>query len=577
MGDDDSYSLIEMQVVEQQVNGVAERLEQEFIDLLHCKPNDIDRIKSVAFVFLVAKYVLNLTEDEALEGIVEGSSDFGIDAIYYTSEDDEVNITFLQGKYKNKPNTNFPQNGVLKAIHALNTLFDPNDKDIGNRVNQKLKYKVEEIHSFLGEGKIPNIRAIMCSKGKGWTEQAQDDIDDKKFENYVQWEHVGPAELMAIRRSVKPADVKLQLVGKAIVEDLNRFRILIGRTSALSLAAIMGKHGELLLEKNIRRFLGQSRVNKDIEATLKNDKNRDNFYFYNNGLTILCSNFTHNAFQEENKLVNIKDFQIVNGGQTARAIRNVFKDMGEEKMRKAEVLVRIYALPEEDDDLLNQITLATNSQNPIDLRDLKSNNDEQKDLEESIKHLKDSNGENFSYRRKREAEHLPPNELTNAVVAEAVLAVWRECPHQARFMSKRHFGSLYEVIFGDLNGSQAVIAALVFRFCENARKRYDEKSPTFLPYGSRFVAMQMGYYLLTDMQMSLDKLHELTHKNFDAVLAKFEEKKQIYFGDSSNDVAKALNKFLMRNYQDPEISLQRLSATFRRSDLIDIMKEARGK
>ena len=102
-----------------------------------------------------------------------------------------------------------------------------------------------------------------------------------------------------------------------------------------------------------------------------------NFYFYNNGITITCSQFGHNALQQGNWRVQMSDLQIVNGGQTARTVQRVIAEAGN-TMGDAEVLVCIYELqPLQEgcaehrgldyNDFVEAITLATNSQNPVDL------------------------------------------------------------------------------------------------------------------------------------------------------------------------------------------------------------------
>ena len=112
---------------------------------------------------------------------------------------------------------------------------------------------------------------------------------------------------------------------------------------------------------------------------------------------------------------------------------------------------------------------------------------------------------------------MSSDEFTSAVIAEAVLAIWRNRPHQARFRSREHFGALYDEIFSEsLNGAQAIIAALLHRHAENRRKRPPDDAPDFLSYGSRFVAMLMGRYLLEAMNISLP---ELDHRNFGRALA----------------------------------------------------------
>jgi hypothetical protein len=226
---------------------------------------------------------------------------------------------------------------------------------------------------------------------------------------------------------------------------------------------------------------------------------------------------------------------------------------------KAFVLVRLYQLPEDGPELVRQITYATNSQNPVDLRDLRSNDPIQKQLELSVSQL------GFTYRRQRSDTAIRPSDITTATAAEAVLSVWRRRPHQAKFMSREHFGKLYPLIFNaNLNGAQLVIATLLFRFAENRRKRPPEGSPAFVPYASCYIAMLMGRYLLEDMKC---KQGELDHRNFTQARVLVEKKSEEYFAKGLDAIQEALKNL----YGDKPVSLQRLSATFRREDLIEFL------
>ena len=67
------------------------------------------------------------------------------------------------------------------------------------------------------------------------------------------------------------------------------------------------------------------------------------------------------------------------------------------------VLVRIYKLNPEHIKLINEITYATNSQTAINLRDLKSNDDIQKSLIQSVSELeKDAQRDStYTYKPKK--------------------------------------------------------------------------------------------------------------------------------------------------------------------------------
>ncbi|WP_171523993.1 AIPR family protein, partial [Acinetobacter nosocomialis] len=77
-------------------------------------------------------------------------------------------------------------------------------------------------------------------------------------------------------------------------------------------------------------------------------------------------------------------------------------------------------------------------QNPVDLKDLRANDAKQQQLEQSIQDL------GYTYRRKRMDTPARPTDITTGAAAEAVLAVWRQAPHQAKFLTREHFGKLYD-------------------------------------------------------------------------------------------------------------------------------------
>ncbi len=552
------------QIIDQQVSGIVERQSDAFTNELRLDADE-PRRRSIAFLFFVAKTAFDITDEQALEGIVDGAADFGIDALYFEPPDDgELHVTLVQGKYKRAldGSSAFPENGIEKMIGAIGALFDP---ALPVQLNRRLDERVEEVRSFVKDGAIPRVTAVATSNGKRWTEQAQQRIDNARrdFGEQVEWRYIGSTELLGLLQARERIGADLHLTGSATVETFDFRRTLTGRMSVSELARLTDEYDNRLFEKNIRRYLGLAgnRVNEAVASTLRDRDQRSNFYFYNNGVTITCSQFSHNALQSKDWVVKVSDLQIVNGGQTARTVQQVAKEVGTE-IGEAEVLVRIYELPQKDAELVEAITFATNSQNPVDLRDLKANAPGQKALAQSI------SGLGYTYRAKREERQVMPDEFTSAVIAEAVLAIWRDRPHQARFRGREHFGALYREIFtDDLNGAQAIIAALLHRHAENHRKRPPDDAPDFLSYGSRFMAMLMGRYLLHEMRITLN---QLDHRNFGEARDLVERRSEDFLTRAQTHIGDALDPL----FKGRERTLQRLSATFRRVDLVDTLLDA---
>jgi hypothetical protein len=528
--------------------------------------NSDEHKKSAAFVLLCVMAKLELNAESALDCVTEGSGDAGVDALYVADPDDgEFQVTIFQAKYRKdlSGNANFPARGVEKAIYTTQTLFDPRSN---LNVNDLLRPKLEEIRALIQDGFIPNVRIVLANNGIKWNSEAQASIDNVGFpEEQVSWIHVNHNDLVSILQNQKSVDDAIQLHGEVVIEEFNYRRVLIGKIPIQNLADLFNRHGDRLLERNIRRYLGlnRNRVNTAIHETLKDPAKRDNFYFYNNGVTMICSKFRRNALQGRDFQLHLEGIQVINGGQTCKTIQQTLKELeGDVDFSGTFVLLRLYELSEDDTNFVHDITYATNSQNPVDLRDLRANDEVQRKLELGMKDL------GFMYRRKRDDTSAKANELTSAVVGESALAIWRQRPNQAKFRRKEIFGKLYDSIFNDLSATQAIIGALIFRKVENERKRPEQDNPpAFLPYASHYKSMLIGQYLLAYLGISIG---QISHQNFDDLRLALDK----YFPLFQKQAQQAIEEALERNYGKRDITLQQLSATFRRGDLLEYLLEA---
>lgn len=233
--------------------------------------NDSAKLSSAAFVLLVTKTLLALNDDEVIDCLVDGGNDFGVDAIFFSPvQDNEFNVTIIQGKYKQslEGNANFPENDVKNMILAVGALFDPG-REI--TVNTRLQQRVEEIRSFVADGALPTVHVILCNNGLRWNSIAQQFIDATNFGTQVTWQHIGPDEVVSMLRTTQSVSDTLQLSGRFTVENFAFRRVLIGRMAVSQLSALLDRHGDLLLERNIRRYLGLNgnRVNEAVANTLR--------------------------------------------------------------------------------------------------------------------------------------------------------------------------------------------------------------------------------------------------------------------------------------------------------------------
>jgi len=525
--------------------------------------NDNQKL-SKAFVCLSVASYLDIELEEAFDLITEGGNDAGVDAIFIGDVNDyDFSVTIFQGKYvfDLDKDSNFPANSIQRVIGSIGAIFDPG-KPI--EMNDDLMPKVEDIRSLIADGFIPNIKCVFMNNGLKWNVDGQNHIENSGFpESQVKFEYFNHKDIVDSLQSRKEINETLQLAGKSVQEDFNFKRVLIGKINVVELADLFDKYGDNLLDQNIRKYLGLStnRVNTAIKDTLLSEK-RENFYFYNNGITMVCSKFSYNGLQSDNWIVKVNDLQIINGGQTCKTILYTVKNNPAIDYSNAYVLVRLYELSGEGmDSLITDVTIATNSQNPVDLRDLRANDDLQKRFETAVSEL------GYTYKRKKDNTVLPRDiTILSSVAAESIFSVWKKKPYQAKFKKNELFGAFYHNVFDDINAAQLVISVLIYRFCDAQRKKsaLSDDYP-HIPYSNYFMSMIIGNLLLNDLNLSLEKL---THREFDNVKTYFETNKDNLFERANEKLITALNNLYPAPKDYKAIDKRRLSATFRRGDLL---------
>lgn len=125
-----------------------------------------------------------------------------------------------------------------------------------------------------------------------------------------------------------------------------------------------------LFASNVRTYLSTKKRSKEIgeamKSTLRNSP--QDFLICNNGITIQCNKVT----LKENSLL-LNRASISNGCQTAMNINSFFED-NESVNPSAGVLITVIELSKDVSKLAGEIARSRNFQNPVDNRDLMSNN-----------------------------------------------------------------------------------------------------------------------------------------------------------------------------------------------------------
>jgi len=145
------------------------------------------------------------------------------------------------------------------------------------------------------------------------------------------------------------------------------------------LVEIYERFGQKLFEQNVRTFLQfRGAVNRGLKNTI--EFKPEMFFAYNNGITATASSV---EIGENGNISLIKNFQIVNGGQTTSAIYAAYKN-SKLDVSKVSVQMKLSVVNEvnKQDDFVSKVAEFANTQNKINNSDFFSNSPFHKDMKE---------------------------------------------------------------------------------------------------------------------------------------------------------------------------------------------------
>ncbi|MEY4937548.1 MAG: hypothetical protein RIS64_3907 [Bacteroidota bacterium] len=219
------------------------------------------------------------------------------------------------------------------------------------------------------------------------------------------------------------------------------------------------KHDEKLFSANYRGFLGISK-RRPINNIIKNtaEKQSDNFWVFNNGITILTFDYKKN-----NKTTTIKGMSIINGAQTTGSIGSVDSTID---LSGVKVLCRLIKC--QDPSTVDDIILYNNTQNKIMTWDKFSKDPKQKSLVEEFKKF----GHSYSLKRGFD----PNSELGIEQVIQSLLAL-RGYYAEANGGKNKAFMSdaVFDLAFKDAQARHILFAFCISRAIDELRSALKEK------------------------------------------------------------------------------------------------------
>ncbi len=321
-------------------------------------------------------YKTNIGKMDIKSGFTDGANDGGIDYIY--SDGDTMYL--IQGKSSD----NLSQDDISSVFNKVaNTISDFEDKDADN-YSSVLKTAYQNAYDDLSDEK--NIEIVL------FTNTILDEKDRKRVENLSKAENLSSYKITVYDGNDINIQSAILNTGSELIPD-GKIEIklsgngqndmlaygengIIVNVMASSIKKLYEKYGKTgLFSYNLREYISQKTVDDGIDNTIKEEP--DNFWYYNNGITIGCQDF-----MKDGNTIKLYGFSIINGAQTTTKIGK--SKIINEKNDFA-LVCKIVKSEREDDDLdqdfIGKISEASNSQKPVKQRDLKANAKEQKILQ----------------------------------------------------------------------------------------------------------------------------------------------------------------------------------------------------
>lgn len=399
-----------------------------------------------AFIFWFIETSFGYTKEKILNSICDGAHDKGVDAVLIDSIEQKVLI--IQSKYERKGGQVQINENEIKQFTTVRSFFESKSALNGaiNNGNQVTKKLMKEAFDAIRKKKY-SLELIFISTHKK-APQLDDLIyntfsfkeDEFRVYHYERIIQLSNDRMRDFTPSLGVYNLPFVDSNKLIIRTTPHKSWVVTITIE-EIRSFVNKYDEKLFRKNVRLFLGKNRTNKKIIKTL--DKDPMNFWYFNNGITILCDNA--NIVMEKD-YIRIENPQIVNGCQTCMSINEFNGDSN------SEIMVRI--IESTDHEFINFLTLYQNSSNPVRNRDLKSNDPVQVRLKHEFKRQKYyfeiKRGEEYDKMVKKYPavkSEFDGNKINNELIAKLLAAIKISPAVALSSGSDKFFGDYYDRIF----------------------------------------------------------------------------------------------------------------------------------
>jgi len=366
------------------------------------------------FVLWFLRAYITETEEDAANSITGGSNDKGVDALLVDHSSHCVFV--VQGKYRQSLGTKSESRSDVMAFADLaaflNSWSDHDCKEYLKTTDEAVAERLREARKAVQKQGY-DTRLYYVTTGKVSTTVRDDAMTQvRQVSKKARMEVIDGHRAMLLFRDyldgvappIPSADLEMEAGAGIQVNGISqRFDHNLGVESwvfsmrGAAVAEIFERSGLRLFARNIRGYMGEkTSVNQGMVATLESEPEK--FFFYNNGITIVCDAAERKGAQGRDFL-RVDNPQIINGQQTTRTLAAHAK-----LAEKASVLVKVIVVPRDTgqadgfDGLISAIVAGTNWQNAIKQSDLMSNDRRQIEIERAFRKV------GYMYLRKRQSK-----------------------------------------------------------------------------------------------------------------------------------------------------------------------------
>ena len=363
------------------------------------------------FIAWFMKCFVTDTEEEAVASLVGGPGDKSLDAVHIDEAASRVFI--VQGKYRQRVGNGTEKRSDVLAFADLARAFADDNAFRAYRKNlsaaaagkaeeARKRIKTRKYHLqlyFVTTGKCSMALAKEAQNIVRTSEGSNIDIIDGKqvfrlLSDYL--DGVAPPVPLLELEIESGQGVELSGVLQRF-DQQTRIESWVLPVAVDQIARMYESAGIRLFARNVRGFLGDTKINLNMKETL--DTEPAFFWYYNNGVTVICDS-AEQVSRGGNRVLRLANPQIINGQQTTRTLHECAS-----KSSKSTVLVRVISVPRDTDEeaqrfekLVSQIVAATNWQNAIRASDLMANDRRQVELERNLRKR------DYQYLRKRQTK-----------------------------------------------------------------------------------------------------------------------------------------------------------------------------